>query len=103
MSTPQQQTLFKFAGLTFIAEQVIFLIAFYTLGTSINWPASLGQPAQEVLPFITEQSSSVFWGYYLYLISSILLIPMVIFFKDALQDENDKVLSAFLKLVSHWV
>ncbi len=99
MSNSQTPTLFKLAGISFLAEQLIFLMAFYTLGTSINWPESLGQPADVVFPLIVEQSPSVFGGYYLYMLSSIMLIPMAIFFKGALKDSDDKILSAFLNLV----
>ena len=49
--------------------------AFFILAPAINWPASLGEPPEIILPLIRTQSGAVFLGYLSYLIHALLLIP----------------------------
>lgn len=90
--------LFKITGTTLIAEQLVFLVAFYILGTAISWPASLDLPAETVFPMIHAKHSAVFTGYYFYLLSSILLIPISFLIKASLSEENDIVLNTTLNV-----
>jgi hypothetical protein len=58
---------------------VFFFLLFLPLailGTSINWPANLSEDADHNLPLLLAEQSSVFWGYFIYLIYSILFYPM---------------------------
>ncbi|MFX0073674.1 MAG: DUF4386 family protein [Candidatus Hermodarchaeota archaeon] len=67
-------------SLTFlvIMEWVLILSTLLILGLTINWPASLGDPASVVLPLIKNQWIAVMIGYSLYLIYSILVFPLII-------------------------
>lgn len=51
---------------------------FFVLAPSIDWPASLGLPASEMLPLLLEQFGFVFSGYTLYLIHAVLLVPVAV-------------------------
>lgn len=46
------------------------------LGAAINWPASLDEPASVNLPLILAQATGVKLGYSLYLLYSVLIIPV---------------------------
>lgn len=68
--------IYRIAGVLLLAQFAIFLIPVIVLGNAINWPASLGEPASVVLPLITEQSGAVTLGYFSYMISAFLIIPI---------------------------
>lgn len=97
-SLESQRLIYKWTGITMITEQATFLVTLFTLGAAINWPESLSFPAETVFPLMVEKSSEVFTGYYFYLLSSILLIPMAILLKSALSDEKDPVLNLILNI-----
>ena len=80
--------MYNFTGIVLILRASVFYIAFYILGTSINWPQSLDLPAAEIFPLISQNSSAVFSGYYLYLIASILMLPMLIGVLTILKNED---------------
>jgi hypothetical protein len=63
--------------LLFIFVFLIF-IPLAVLGTSIDWPNSLDQGAEVNLPLLLEEQQSVFWGYFIYLIYSILFYPVAL-------------------------
>ncbi len=52
--------------------------AFFVLAPSIDWPASLGLPASEMLPLLLEEFGFVFSGYALYLAHAVLLVPVAV-------------------------
>ena len=52
--------------------------AFFVLAPSINWPASLGLPASEMLPLLLDRFAAVFSGYALYLAHAVLLVPTAV-------------------------
>lgn len=63
----------------FVLLFVEFLLIFAPLtilGAAINWPASLDEPASVNLPLILEQATAVKVGYSLYLLYSVLIIPV---------------------------
>lgn len=91
-------TLFKITGYTLLAQQALFFVAFYILGTSISWPNSLGFPAEVVFPLITEKSTEAFSGYYFYLLASVFLIPLALLVKSSLSDDNDPILNTLLSV-----
>lgn len=66
------------AGSLLFMKEAVFYVAFFILGTSIDWPGSLGLPAAEALPLIREHEGAVFTGYYFYLLSSIMYIPVAL-------------------------
>ncbi len=59
-----------------LVEAFLMFLPLYILGTSLDWPASLDQPASVNLPLILEEYNSMFLGYSLYLIYSILFWPV---------------------------
>lgn len=63
----------------FVLLLIEFLLIFAPLailGAAINWPASLDEPASVNLPLILEQAGAVKLGYFLYLLYSVLIIPV---------------------------
>ncbi|MBU44945.1 MAG: hypothetical protein CMN76_17120 [Spirochaetaceae bacterium] len=55
----------------------LFQAAFITLGSAIQWPDSLDYPPERIFPLLIEKASAVYSGYYMYLMYSLLLIPIV--------------------------
>ncbi|MBC8163830.1 MAG: DUF4386 family protein [Roseiflexaceae bacterium] len=72
------------AGGLMVAVTLTFLVTLAVLSTRINWPASLDEPASVVLPRILEQRPAVMLGYGSYLLSSLLMIPMALLVRRAL-------------------
>jgi Domain of unknown function (DUF4386) len=46
------------------------------LGSALDWPNNLEEDAAHNLPLLLQEQSSTFWGYFIYLIYSILFFPM---------------------------
>ncbi|WP_026072603.1 DUF4386 family protein [Nodosilinea nodulosa] len=63
------------AGFFLIAQFVLMWTSFFVLSSSINWPASLDDPASVALPRLLEHYGSVMTGYGLYLAVALLLVP----------------------------
>jgi len=78
----------QIAGILLFVREIVFYIGFYLLGTSINWPASLSLPANEILPLIYKEQSFVFAGYYIYLLSQVLFVPIVFSLYMVYRSEN---------------
>jgi hypothetical protein len=68
--------LYRIASALFLAQFAIFMVTLVVLGNAINWPASLGEPASVTLPLITEQRAAVTLGYFSYMVSAFLLMPI---------------------------
>ncbi len=68
---------FRYSAFTLLLVEFLLLFApLLILGGAINWPASLDQPASVNLPLILEQATAVKLGYFLYMIYSVLIIPV---------------------------
>jgi hypothetical protein len=80
--------LFAFAGCLLLLREAVFFVGFYILGSSINWPQSLGLPAAETFRLITAHPGAVFSGYYVYLLSSLLFVPIALVLRALLRGEN---------------
>ncbi len=65
------------------------LVPLIVLGNAIGWPASLGEPASVNLPAIHEHAGVVQFGYFVYLIYSILILPLTIVFYQLLIVNED--------------
>ena len=52
MST--SQSVYRTTGLLLILESVLLFVPIIVLGKAIDWPASLNQPANIVLPLLVE-------------------------------------------------
>ncbi len=63
-------------GIILLVEAFLIFPPLIILGSAINWPASLGEPAQIVLPLIHQQAGAVQLGYFIYMIYSVLFWPV---------------------------
>ena len=68
----------RIAAILLVAQFCAMWGAFFVLAPSIDWPASLGLPASEMLPLLLEEFAAVFSGYVLYLAHAILLVPAAV-------------------------
>ena len=59
-----------------IIEFLLIFAPLIILGTVINWPASLDEPASVNLPLILEQYTGMMIGYTIYLVYSLLFWPV---------------------------
>jgi len=71
--------LLKTAGILLVIEFAILFIPLFILGSAINWPASLDEPAAVNLPLILENYGAMMTGYGIYLIYSLLFWPVAYF------------------------
>lgn len=101
-------------GILFLVQFAVFIVALVVLGSAINWPASLDEPASVILPLIREQRSAVALGYSSYFVSALLLAPIALLVYRVLRTGNDAVLTvatglgvlaSFAKLlgISRWL
>ena len=65
-------------GLLLITYAALNLVAFPVLAAAFGWPGILREPASAVLPAYAAQQSAINAGYYLFLVSSVLLIPIAL-------------------------
>jgi hypothetical protein len=61
-----------------LSQFVFQFAALFILGSAINWPASLDEPAAVTLPLILEQRNAVALGYTSYFLSALLLAPIAV-------------------------
>lgn len=66
------------ASLLLTVEFLLIFAPLAILGAAINWPASLDEPASVNLPLILEQATAVKLGYFIYMIYSVLIIPVAL-------------------------
>ena len=59
-----------------LLQPVLMFFAFFVLSSSINWPASLDEPAGVNLPLIVEHRGAVILGYGSYFLYSLLILPL---------------------------
>lgn len=100
-------------GAMLLAGQFIAMwTAFFILAPAINWPASLREPPEVILPLIREHASAVFLGYLCYLVHALLLIPAATILPTALDLPSQRrtftlfgVLAGFAKAlgISRWL
>jgi hypothetical protein len=67
-----QKRLYRTTGWILIFESLLLLLPIVILGSAINWPQSLGNPADVMLPLILQKAVAVRLGYLIYLGYSIL-------------------------------
>lgn len=68
----------RWAAILLLGEAFLIFAPMAILGPAINWPASLGEPAQVMLPLIYAQAGAVQLGYFIYLLYSILFWPVAL-------------------------
>jgi hypothetical protein len=74
---------------------VQFILMYATLGIlapTINWPASLDEPASVMLPLLIEQRAAVAAGYTSYFVSALLLIPIALLLGHVLRASDSALL-----------
>ncbi len=86
--------LYRATALLLILEPILMFTAFFVLSSSINWPASLDEPASVNLPLITERSGAVVLGYGSYLLFSLLILPISVMLYFVLKDREASPLLA---------
>jgi hypothetical protein len=64
------------AAIFLIIEFLLIFAPLIILGTAINWPASLDEPASVNLPLILKHYMAMMTGYAIYLVYSLLFWPM---------------------------
>jgi hypothetical protein len=68
---------FRYSAFALLLIEFLLIFApLLILGAAINWPASIDEPASVNLPLILAQAGAVKLGYFLYLIYSVLIIPV---------------------------
>lgn len=72
MKTPSS----RLDGALVLLESVLIFVPLLVLGSAINWPASLGDPAGVVLPLLRQNEAAVRLGYGVYLLYSVLFWPV---------------------------
>lgn len=83
-ATPGPRRVRRAAALLLGAQFACMWGAFFVLAPAIDWPASLGLPAGEMLPLLLERFGAVFTGYALYLAHALLLVPLAVALGSAL-------------------
>jgi hypothetical protein len=67
-----KKSLYRITGWLLVAESLLIFVPVSVLGSAINWPKSLSDPAAKILPLLVENISAVRFGYLVYLVYSIL-------------------------------
>lgn len=88
------RSLLRWTILLLVLEPVLMYAAFFVLSASINWPASLDEPAGVNLPLVTEERGAVIVGYGAYLAYSLLILPLSVMLYFALKGREASPLLA---------
>jgi Domain of unknown function (DUF4386) len=72
LSRSSKKPLYTLTGWVLLVESLLIFIPLAVLGSAINWPKSLIDPADKMLPLLIQHESSVRFGYLVYLAYSIL-------------------------------
>jgi Domain of unknown function (DUF4386) len=87
-----QKSLYTIAGCLLIAESLLIFVPLTVLGSAINWPKSLSDPAAKILPLLVEHASAVRFGYLVYLVYSILFwVIASLTIRVLSDDESDSI------------
>jgi hypothetical protein len=87
-----QKSLYTIAGWLLIAESLLIFVPLTVLGSAINWPKSLSDPADKILPLLVEHVSAVRFGYLVYLVYSILFwVIASLTIRVLSDDESDSI------------
>ena len=97
-------------GALLVASGVLGIGGYAVLGTTFGWPAVLDEPGTSALDAFVDAQAWVRFGFYLFLLSSLVLIPAAIGLSDDLAPDSTAgrsvaafgVLGAFAQLLG-WV
>ena len=68
----------KSRGLVVMTQSLLLFAPLLILGAAIDWPASLDEPASVVLPRIADNEGAVRFGYLIYLLYSVMFLPVAV-------------------------
>ncbi|MEO3977818.1 DUF4386 family protein [Streptomyces sp. CAU 1734] len=83
----------RVAAALLAVEGLLIIVPALVLGSAIGWPASLDDPAAVALPRLLEQEGAVRAGYAVYLVYSVLFLPVAVWTTRALTGGADTALS----------
>jgi Domain of unknown function (DUF4386) len=87
-----KKSLYTMTGWLLVAESLLIFVPVSVLGSAINWPKSLSDPAEKMLPLLVENASAVRFGYLVYLGYSILFWVIASLTIQVLgDDESDSI------------
>lgn len=86
------------AGWLLIVESLLIFIPLVVLGQAINWPQSLGDPADKMLPLLVQNAEALRFGYLTYLAYSVLFCVVALMVTRVLGEE--KADSTWLRIAS---
>jgi hypothetical protein len=74
-------------------EGLLIFVPLAVLGAAIGWPGSLGDPAATALPRLLENEGAVRAGYAVYLLYSVLFLPVAVWTTRALTGGSQSALA----------
>jgi hypothetical protein len=66
------------AGWTSVVQGLLIFVPTFVLGAAVDWPASLDDPASIALPRLAENEGAVRFGYFVYLLYSVLFAVTIV-------------------------
>jgi uncharacterized membrane protein len=87
-----KKSFYTLTGWVLLAESLLIFIPLTVLGSAINWPQSLSDPADKMLPLLVQNASAVRFGYLVYLLYSILFgVVSLLLVRVLSQEKSDSV------------
>ncbi|MED7951121.1 MULTISPECIES: DUF4386 family protein [unclassified Streptomyces] len=81
------------AAVLLAVEGLLLIVPIVVLGAAIGWPASLDDPAAIALPRLLENEGAVRAGYAVYLVYSVLFLPVAVWTGRALTGGTESLLT----------
>jgi len=75
----------RLAAILLLAQFCAMWGAFFILAPTIDWPASLDEPASVMLPLLDAQALAVGAGYGSYALHALLLVPLAVVLRETLR------------------
>lgn len=85
-TAPPTARLLRLTGALALLFGLLLFVPIAVLGAAIDWPASLSEPAAEIIPRLDEQATAVTLGYLVYLLYSVLFFPVIAMLSRVLGD-----------------
>jgi hypothetical protein len=98
MIMSSQRSYRSIAGWILVVESLLIFIPLVVLGNAINWPQSLGDPADKMLPLLVQNAGAVRFGYLTYLAYSVLFCVVALLVTRVLKEEETD--STWLRIAS---
>jgi hypothetical protein len=91
-----KKSLYTVTGWLLVGESLLIFVPLSVLGSAINWPKSLGDPADKILPLLVQNAPAVRFGYLVYLVYSILFWVVALLTIRVLSDEEPDSISLWI-------